>query len=70
MTNYTVTYIYFIETNSNMVGASGMGYGERTGMPKNSKDSPGPGSYELNSSVVLKREYPKFSFGRQKTVHE
>ena len=41
-----------------------MGYGERTGIPNASKNIPGPGSYDLNKSMVLKREYPKFSFGK------
>ena len=49
-----------------MVGASGMGYGERAGLPKSSKESPGPGSYSHDNSLVIKKDMPKFSMSKAK----
>ena len=44
----------------------GMGYGERGGLPKSSRDSPGPGSYDHDKSFTIKRDMPKFSIGKAK----
>jgi hypothetical protein len=48
-----------------MVGASGMGYGERSDFSKG-MDSPGPGTYESKMPAVLKKTTQKHLMGKSK----
>lgn len=43
-----------------------MGYGDRSANHRNSKENPGPGSYDVTKSTVIKRDQPMYSIGKGK----